>query len=61
MKFDTDDSMFNYIAFYKGKKIVVQASTSYEAQCIAAKQLKVKKYYDVTVMRADIEHSTAAI
>ena len=58
---NVEDGMVNYIAFYKGKKIVVQASTSYTAQCIAAKQLKVKKYYDVTVIRADIEHSTASI
>ena len=58
---NVEDGMVNYIAFYKGKKIVVQASTSYTAQCIAAKQLKAKKYYDVTVMRADVEHSTASI
>jgi hypothetical protein len=58
---NVEDGMLNYIAFYKGKKIVVQASTSYNAQCIAAKQLKAKKYYEVTVMRADVEHSTAAI
>lgn len=58
---NVEDGLSNYIAFYKGKKIVVQASTSYSAQCIAAKQFKAKKYYDVTVMRADIEHSTAAI
>ena len=56
-----EDGMLNYIAFYKRKKIVVQASTSYTAQCIAAKQLKAKKYYEVTVIRADVEHSTAAI
>ena len=58
---NVEDGLLNYIAFYKSKKIVVQASTSYTAQCIAAKQLKAKKYYDVTVMRADVEHSTASI
>ncbi len=56
-----EDGMVNYVAFYKGKKVLVQASTSYSAQCLAAKLLKAKKYYDVVVMRADIEHSTAAI
>jgi hypothetical protein len=42
--------MNNYIAFYKGKKIEVEAATSYEAQKKAASILKVKKSYDVTVV-----------
>jgi hypothetical protein len=42
--------MNSYIAFYKGKKIEVEASTSYEAQKKAASILKVKKSYDVTVV-----------
>ena len=53
--------MITYIAFYKGRKVLVEASTTYSAQCIAAKQLKAKKYYDVTVMRADVEHNTASL
>ena len=53
--------MFSFIAFYKGKKMTVEASTSYEAQQKAAKEFKARKAYDVTVMRADIEHSTATI
>jgi len=54
-----------YIAIYrgkdKGKKIVVHAKSSFEAQEIAAKQFKAKKSYQVIIMLADITHSTAAI
>lgn len=42
-----------YIAFYRGKQIEVYAPTSYEAQQLAAKQLKAKKSYEVTVMLAE--------
>lgn len=45
--------MNGYIAFYRGKQIEVYAPTSYEAQQIAAKQLKAKKSYEVTVMLAE--------
>jgi hypothetical protein len=45
-------SMNTYEAFYKGKRISVQANTSYEAQQKAAAQFKAKKSYDVTVMLA---------
>jgi len=45
--------MNNYIAFYKSKKITVQAETSYKAQQIAAAQFKARKSYDVTVVLAD--------
>jgi hypothetical protein len=44
---------FNYICFYKGRQITVQAITSYEAQQAAAKQFKAKKSYDVSVFLAD--------
>jgi len=44
--------MFTYIAFYKGKQITVNASTSYEAQLTASRLLKAKKSYEVTVMLA---------
>lgn len=53
--------MRTYIAFYKGKKVVVQADSSYSAQHIAAKHFKAKKSYDVTVMLVDVEHSTQHI
>lgn len=45
--------MNGYIAFYRGKQIEVYAPTSYEAQQVAAKQLKAKKSYEVTVMLAE--------
>ena len=45
--------MNNYVAFYKGKRIEVQAATSYEAQVKAATRLKAKKAWDVTVVLAD--------
>jgi hypothetical protein len=46
-----------YIAFYKGKKVELQANSSYEAQTLAAKMLKVKKSYEVSVMLADVVHT----
>lgn len=48
--------MRKYIAFYKSKKIEVEASSSYEAQCKAAAKFKAKKSYEVTVALADIVH-----
>lgn len=39
-----------YRAFYRGKRIDVRAHTSYEAQTIAATQLRAKKQYEVTVI-----------
>ena len=53
--------MFTFIAFFKGRSITVEAPTSYAAQQKAAAIFKARKSYDVTVMRADIAHSTAAL
>lgn len=55
--------MRSYIAFYNGKQVEVSANSSYEAQTKAAKMLNVsaKNQYRVTVMLADVEHSTAAL
>jgi hypothetical protein len=53
--------MRTYIAFYKGREHVVQADSSYAAQLAAAEYFRARKSYDVTVMLADVEHSTAAI
>ena len=53
--------MFQFICFFKGKKTLILAETSYKAQCAAAVYFKAKKSYDITVMRADIEHSTNSI
>lgn len=50
-----------YIAFYKGKQLQVEANSSYEAQQKAAKLFKAKKSYEVTVMLADVTHSTQHI
>ena len=42
--------MNGYKAFYKGREIEVRATTSYEAQTVAAALFKARKAYDVTVM-----------
>ena len=41
--------MNGYIGFYKGKKYEVYAETSLEAQLKLAKQLKVKKEYEISI------------
>jgi hypothetical protein len=53
--------MYTFIAFFKGRTLTVEAPTSYAAQQKAATLFKARKSYDVTVMRADIEHSPAAL
>lgn len=58
--------MNGYIAFYRGKQIEVHAATSYEAQQIAARQLKARKAYEVHVVLAErdgqqVEHCTGGI
>lgn len=57
-----------YKAFYNSKNIEIRAKTSYEAQQIAAKQLKVssKKEYMISIMLVAIDdkpyiHSTSEI
>jgi len=47
--------MNGYVAFYKGKRAEVYADTKLEAQKLAAKELKAKKYYDVMVVLAERE------
>jgi hypothetical protein len=39
-----------YKAFYKGRSIEVEATTSYSAQQVAAKEFKAKKEWEVTVI-----------
>ena len=58
--------MNGYICFYKNKKVEIMADSSYEAQQKAAKQLKVKKTYEITVCLAEkngeqVIHSTSTI
>lgn len=45
--------MNGYICLYKGKRIEVYADTTLQAQTIAAKQLKARKAYEVTVGLAE--------
>jgi hypothetical protein len=45
--------MNGYVAFWRGKRIEVYASTSYEAQQKAAAMFKAKKAYEVTVALAE--------
>ena len=58
--------MNGYIGFYKGKKYEVYAESSYAAQEKLAKQLKVKKSWQVNVMLCEkdgvqVVHSTSSI
>ena len=41
--------MNGYKAFYKGKEIEIEATTSFEAQRKAAEIFKARRAYDVTV------------
>jgi hypothetical protein len=54
-------AMRTYVAFYKQKKIVVQAPSSYEAQTIAAAQFKARKAYEVAVVLADVPVDPAVV
>lgn len=45
--------MNGYIAFYRGKKMEVNAETSYQAQQKAAQAFKAKKSYEVHVVLAE--------
>lgn len=53
--------MRTYVAFYNRNQIVVQASSSYEAQTIAAAQFKARKSYQVTVVLADVPVDPAVV
>ncbi len=53
--------MSNYECFYKGKRISVQAETSYAAQQKAAAIFKARKSYDVTVVMADVPVDPASL
>jgi len=55
-----------YIAFYKGRRLEVYASTLLEARDKASIAFKARKSYDVTVVLAEkggapVVHSTAAL
>ena len=55
------DKTFPFIASYRKKKIEVFAKSSFGAQLKAAEIFKAKKTYEVTVMRADLTHSTEGL
>jgi hypothetical protein len=53
-----------YLCFYRDKKITVEADTTLAARDLAAKQLKVKKAFEVSVHLVAVrgepyKHSTA--
>jgi len=57
-----------YEAFYKSKRITVEAATSYAAQHVAAKELKVsnKRKHEITIVLValageEVIHSTSSI
>ena len=45
--------MNGYVCFYRGKRIEIYATTSYEAQMKAAAQFKARKSHEVSVMLAE--------
>ena len=53
--------MNTYAAIYKGKRIDVDADSSYQAQLIAAKEFKAKHSYDVTIMILVLDSSKVVI
>ena len=58
--------MNGYICFWKNKRIEVYAETTYAAQKEAAKILKVKRSYEITVVLAEkggeqVIHSTSEL
>lgn len=53
--------MRQYVAFYNGRQIVIEADSSYAAQLKAAKEFKAKKEYQVTVLLLDQVVDTASL
>lgn len=43
-------TMRTYLCFYKGNKFTVDATSSYQAQTLAAAHFKAKRTWDVTVV-----------
>ena len=50
-----------YKAFYRKLTTTVEAASSYEAQQLAAAYFKARKSHEVTVLLADVTHSTGAL
>lgn len=52
--------MHGYICFYKNKRFEVYADTSYQAQQKVAKEQKIKKAYEITVVLAELNGKPVA-
>ena len=53
--------MNSYLAFYKGRQIVVLAETSVKALVSAVKTFKARRQWDVTVMLAQRADGTTVV
>jgi hypothetical protein len=45
--------MNGYVGFYRGKRFEVQSDSTYHAQMLIAKQYKIKKTWEITIMLAE--------
>ena len=50
--------MNTYVAIYRGKRCEVQSDTRYHAQLEAARILRAKRSYDVSIMLAEKDGKT---
>ena len=50
-----------YLAYYRGRTIQVQASSSYQAQLLAAREFGARKSYQVSVVLADVAVDPASL
>lgn len=50
-----------YVCLYRGKQLIIHAPTTYRAQQLAAAAFRTKKPWEISVLRADITHSTASL
>jgi hypothetical protein len=50
-----------YLAYYRGRTIQIQATSSYHAQNLAAIQFGARKSYQVSVVLADVPVDAASI
>jgi hypothetical protein len=54
-------NMRNYMAFYRGRKMLLTAQTLLEAQTVAAQRFGAKQPWNVAVYLADVPVSTASL
>lgn len=55
------DTVRTYMAYYQGRTIKIQATSSYHAQNLAALQFGARKAWKVAVVLADTPLDTASI